>query len=256
MMDIKLGKAMAPDSEVERRQEGASDPSVAMVSSQSSTRPPLACARSIPRNRDETINSPLDLPVRTRSCHWQSDRLTRDQVKDMRAAAEFAYESGHPLNLSIDINWTRTWVGNDPDGRILGHLMELIRKWLKPRYCKVFALIAVRENPDGCPNTHILVHCPPAVLRNFERQVLTVLDADCHGLDDCAVKFKRLGKGNSTLKATLGKLAYMCKGMDPKDAKEFGISCAPQGRINGKRASISQGIHRAARQRYVEGAEG
>jgi len=151
------------------------------------------------------------------------------QAEAMLAAAVFAHAIGYPPNLSIDINWSRTWVGDDPDGRILGRLMELSRKWLKPRYCKVFAQIAVRENPDGCPNTHILVHCPPKVLRGFKEQVRNVLDEACHGLNERAVKFKRVGNGNSTLPATLGKLAYMRKGMDPRNAKEFGISCEPQG---------------------------
>ncbi|WP_414471377.1 hypothetical protein [Microvirga sp. M2] len=134
--------------------------------------------------------------------------------------------------------------------------MELSRKWLKPRHCKVFAQIAVRENPDGRPNTHILVHCPPEALRRFKEQVRNVLDGACHGLNDKAVKFKHIGNGNPTLSAILGKLAYMGKGMDPEDAKEFGIACKPQGWIYAKRVSISQDIHHAARQRYAEGAEG
>ncbi|KLK90511.1 hypothetical protein AA309_25210 [Microvirga vignae] len=172
----------------------------------------------------------------------------------MLDAADFAYAIGYPLNLCIDINWSRTWVGDDPDGRILGRLMELSRKWLKPRYCEVFAQIAVRENPDGCPNTHILMHCPPAVLRGFKEQVRNVLDEECHGLNDRAVAFTRVGRGNPTLQATMGKLKYLCKGMDPEDAEEFGIDCGPQGWIYGKRASISQDIHRTARKRYAESA--
>jgi|UPI0004BA212C hypothetical protein len=41
----------------------------------------------------------------------------------MRAVAEFTHEIEHCLNLSIDIKWIRPWVGNDPDGQILGRLM-------------------------------------------------------------------------------------------------------------------------------------
>jgi hypothetical protein len=172
----------------------------------------------------------------------------------MIASDEFAHAISHPLNLCIDINWSRTWVGDDPDSRILSRVMVLSRKWLKPRYCDVFALIAVRKNPNGCPNTHILVHCPPSVLGQFKTQVRNVLDEACHGLNDRAVVFRRVGRGNTTLQATTGKLAYLCKGMDPDDAKEFGIRCVPQGWIYGKRASISQDIHRTARQRYAESA--
>jgi hypothetical protein len=170
----------------------------------------------------------------------------------MRAAAIFAHEIGHPPNLCIDINWTRTWVGNDPDGQILSHLMELNRKWLKPRYSDVFAQIAVRENPHGCPNTHVLLHCPISKLRCFKRQVLNMLDQACRDLNERAVRFERVGRGNPTLKATLGKLAYMCKGVDPKEAKELGIRPTPQGPIYGKRVFISQDIHQKARQRHAQ----
>ncbi|MFC1458064.1 hypothetical protein ACETIH_15370 [Microvirga arabica] len=134
--------------------------------------------------------------------------------------------------------------------------MELTRKWLKPRYCKIFAQVAVRENPCGRSNTHILVHCPPRLLGQFKRQVLNVLNEACHGLYEGAVAFKRIGSGNATLQATLGKLDYMCKGISPEEAAVLGINPIPQGSIYGKPYSISQDIHRAARRRYAEAAEG
>ncbi|KFG71071.1 hypothetical protein JH26_00315 [Microvirga sp. BSC39] len=174
----------------------------------------------------------------------------------MRAAAVFAHEIGYPLNLCIDINWTRTWLGDDPDGQVLSHLMELNRKWLKPRYCEVFAQIAVRENPDCHPNTHILVHCPPAVLSQFKQQLRSALSDACRRLDKGAIKFTPVGSGNATLQATLGKLDYMCKGISPEEAAVLGINPIAQGSIYGKPYSISQDIHRAARRRYAEGAEG
>lgn len=253
MNDRKLGKAMATDSEVESQAKDASSHSAASRSSQSHSCAPLTRARSNPRNR---INAPQDPQVLARPKRWQSERLTKSQVRDAQAAARFAHEIGHPLNLSIDINWTRTWVGNDPDGQILSRLLELTRKWLKPRYASVFAQIAVRENPNGCSNTHILVHCPPLVFRQFKGQVRNVLSEACRGLNDGAVVFKRIGNSNSTLQATLGKLDYMCKGMDPKDAKEFGIHPVPQGPIFGKRVVTSQDIHRKARRQHAEAAGG
>jgi len=135
-------------------------------------------------------------------------------------------------------------------------MMELNRKWLKPRYCAVFAQITVREHPDGRPNAHILVHCPPAVLPGFKRQLCSVLSDACRRLDRGAVKFTRVGGGNATLQATLGKLDYMCKGISPADAARLGISPSPQGSIYGKRYSISQDIQQAARRRYAECTKG
>jgi hypothetical protein len=251
MNDRKLGKTMASDGGVESLPNDASNPSAITRSSQCRWRAILTRARSNPRNSSR-ISASLDLERSAHPLRRQSTHLTKHHVTKMRSAAEFAHDIKHPLNLSIDINWTRTWVGNDPDGQILGRLMELTRKWLKPRYCKIFAQIAVRENPNGCANTHILVHCPPSILRDFKRQVLNVLDEACHGLNDRAVKFKRIGNGNSTLRATLGKLDYICKGTDPEVAKALGIRPTPQGQIYGKLYSISQDIQQQARRRYAE----
>lgn len=142
-------------------------------------------------------------------------------------------------------------MGDDPDGQVLYRLMELIRKWLKPRYCAVFALIAVRENPDRLSNTHILVHCPPTVLRPFERQVLSVLNDACRRLNPDAVEFSPVGNGNATIDAALGKLLYMSKGLPPEEALKLGIRPVPQGSIYGKPYSISQDINHAARQRHA-----
>lgn len=66
------------------------------------------------------------------------------------------------------------------------------------------------------------------------------------------MRFKQIGRGNPTLSANLGKLNYMCKGVDPNEAKELGIRRVSQGPIYGKRVFISQDIHRTARHRYAE----
>ncbi len=256
MSNCKLGKAMATDSAVTSQPNDASNLSAAKSLAEFHSRASLAYVRSNPRNRisaSRVIRADQDLEAFSHPARWQANRLRKAHVEQMRAAARFAHERGYSLNLCIDINWTRTWLGNDPDGQVLSRLMELNRKWLKPRYCEVFAQIAVRENPDGRPNTHILVHCPPAVLSQFKRQVRSVLSDACRRLDKGAVAFKRVGGGNATLAATQGKLDYMCKGISPEEAASLAISPTPQGAIYGKPYSISQDIHRAARRRYSKG---
>jgi hypothetical protein len=183
-----------------------------------------------------------------------SDSLTNRQIQNMNEAAAFADEIGYPLNLCIDINWTRTWLGDDPDGQVLDRLMESSRKWLKPRYVPVFAQIEVRECPHGCSNAHILVHCPSPRIPAFKQHVRSVLTDACRRLDKGAVVFRLVGSGNPTAKAALGKLLYLSKGADPDTAEHFNIDRSPQGRIYGKRISVSQDISRSARQRHIDGA--
>jgi hypothetical protein len=190
-----------------------------------------------------------------------SDRLERRHIENIRAAAGFAHEVGHPLNLCIDINWSRTGLEDDPDGRVLNKLMELRRKWLKRHDVAVFAQVGIRENPTRpypCPNAHVLLHCPQPLMASFGAWFLEAATRLCWHLDQGAIRFGTVGNGNSTVKAALGRLRYMSKGVSSRVAKRFGIDPEPQGRIYGKRVSISQDINHAARQRYAaaRGAQG
>ncbi len=181
-----------------------------------------------------------------------SDKVERRQIENLREAAIFADTVEHPLNLSIDINWTRTWPGDDPDGQILDRLMELGRKWLKHRGVAVFAWIEVRESPTRpypCSNAHILLHCPRGLIASFEAWFHEAAVVICRP-EEKAIQFRSVGNGNPTLNAVLGKLKYLSKGTSPRVAKRLGIRPEPQGRVYGKRVSVSQGINRTARQRY------
>jgi hypothetical protein len=187
-----------------------------------------------------------------------SDFLARNQVESMRRAAEFAHDIGYPLNLAISINWDRTWVGDDPDGRLLDQLMELSRKLFKRQWgVSVFAWIEVREYPKDPfprPNAHVLVHCPEGRLEEYRAWVRQTLERFCSRLDAKAVKFKLVGNGNPTLAAVLGKANYMSKGVNPSAAARLGIRPSAQGRIHGKRAGVSQDIGLAAQRRHQAAA--
>jgi hypothetical protein len=186
--------------------------------------------------------------------HDYSEEVTPRQIKNLRAAAAFADEIGHPLTLFITVNWTRTSLWDDPDSQALDKLMELNRKWLK-RHAAVFAQIEVRENPCGempFPHAHLMLHCPHPLISAFETQFRQAFKRLCgRRVEAKAIKIKKVGKGNPTLKAALGLVDYMCKGVDPDKAEPFGIISTPQGRIYGKRVGISQDINWAARQRYA-----
>ncbi len=182
-----------------------------------------------------------------------SDNLHRRQIENLQAAATFAHEVGHPLNLCIDINWARTRIGDDPDGKILDKLMELSRKWLRHQGITIFARIEIRENPDRLisrANAHIILHCPRHLVPAFKAHFRQMFTRLCGRPRGKAAHFCLVGRGNPTLTAALGKLRYLSKGTDPKTARLFDIDPEPQGRVYGKRVSISQDINRTARQRY------
>jgi hypothetical protein len=186
-----------------------------------------------------------------------SENMTPRQIENLRAAAAFADEIGHPLTLSIDINWTRTSLWDDRDGRVLDKLMELNRKWLKGHGVTVFAQIEVRECPEQVySNAHLLLHCPQPLMPAFKIQFRQAFKRLCGPRVEAeAIKFVPVGGGNPTLKAALGKIAYLTKGAAPDTAKRFGITPKPQGRIYGKPVGVSQDINRAARQRHAAAKE-
>jgi len=89
-----------------------------------------------------------------------------------------------------------------------------------------------------------LLHCPPNLLASFQHAFLNALSRACGEIEEGAVAFKLIGGGNPTLKAVLGKLAYMSKGADRSTADRFGIR-------QEQRASISQDLGPATTVRHV-----
>jgi len=104
-MDIKPGKAMATDNAAAGQSEVASNPFAAMDSAQIGSHASLAYACSIPRNRLDAVDDDTKSVGPLRS---EGNQLKGRYVERLRAAARFAHEIGYPLNLCIDINWTRT----------------------------------------------------------------------------------------------------------------------------------------------------
>jgi hypothetical protein len=186
-----------------------------------------------------------------------SDHISGPQYEKARSAIDFAHARGCPMTLTVSINWTRTDAGDDPQGMILDKMMEATRKWLKRNGVAVFAQVEVRERPDDpdpVPNAHVMLHCPHELIAAFKRFYRKALRGRCGVLRDKALVFETIGGGNPTLTAALGQLYYLSKGIDPVQAKKHGIRPEPQGRVFGKRISVSQDIGPAARRRHAAGS--
>src|SRR5688500_15983955 len=169
-----------------------------------------------------------------------SDEITPRQIEHLRAAAAFADEIGHPLTLSITVNWTRTSLWDDPDGRALDKLMELNRKWLRRHGVAVFAQIEVREcREQAYPHAHLVLHCPRSLIPEFKIQFRQAFKRLCgRRVEPKAIYFDLVGGGNPTREAALGLVDYLSKGVPFDMAEPLGITPTPQGRIYGKRVSI------------------
>ncbi len=66
---------------------------------------------------------------------------------------------GMSVNTCIDINWTRTSAGDDPDGAALQRVIKKTRRWLDKEGEELFT-VWVREAPRKGPNSHIMMHLP------------------------------------------------------------------------------------------------
>jgi hypothetical protein len=183
-----------------------------------------------------------------------SDLISTRQYQNAVAGVRFAYERGYAINLSVDINWSRTEASDDPRGAILDGMMIGARKWLRRNGVIVFAQVEVREcpgDPTPIPNAHVMLHCPDALIPDFKRYYRGALRRRTGSLHAQALKFTAIGRGNPTLEAALGKLRYLGKGIDPHAAEKHHIRHESQGRVFGKRVSLSQDIGPSARRKHA-----
>jgi hypothetical protein len=183
-----------------------------------------------------------------------SDYLLGRHVREMRAAAAHAEAIGNPLNMRIHINWNRTSIGDDPDGQVLAAFRHRVARWLRERETGYYA-IAVREHPRGStprPNDHMLLHVPSELLAEFKRAVPSLLPRGTGNLDAKAVLVDANG---TTERARSGTLTYICKGVAPRAGQLLGIKPTQQGRVHGKRYTVSATLGLTARQNHRQAAQ-
>jgi hypothetical protein len=145
-----------------------------------------------------------------------------------------------PLDLFVTIQWSKVSYGGRVQER-LGRLCERLYQWLLRRgvaltHVYVHEVGSLREI-----NTHIMVHVPRSVRREFEKMIPQWLDSPaCEGLVDV----REVNDHD-------GLTGHFLKGMEREAARALGIlRCLDQGKIRGKRCGTSENIGRKARNEW------
>ncbi|MBV1901052.1 MAG: hypothetical protein KUG56_05210, partial [Kordiimonadaceae bacterium] len=167
---------------------------------------------------------------------------------------------GQPLNRFTTIHWEAGGVQtNSPD--TTGRFLKLARDWLRLKDVELAHLWVREGGQEAGHHSHILMHLPPYIARQFAGKQRAWLKA-------CGISFvkgvicsKPIGRSLSHAYRNIqyGEyyedhlmrvVAYLLKGADEEAQRLVGLRCTePCGLIVGKRCSTSQNIGRAARQK-------
>ena len=167
---------------------------------------------------------------------WVDD-LKPWQVRMLHDADEMAKQLGLPLNTFVTVNYHGTFPGGAAMASTFKKAMKRMCQWLRDHGVPI-AYIYTHENPDDAkPNTHVLVHVPPKLVRTFMGKAGDWFDALDGGVDvQPRNDAQRLAQGKTT------RMQYMGKGAPDLVCRNYGgrRAAGGQGPIDFKRAGVSQ----------------
>jgi hypothetical protein len=177
---------------------------------------------------------------RRKSSKYVSER----QAQNLLDALVFADQMGFPLNMSIDICWSM-FLGFTHDSIRIARCQERLSKWCKRRNFPL-TMIWVREiGKNGGANVHILMHVPPWLMSTeFKSALERALEPEGGPSHAKAIMIKPAYR-------PLGKLLYSLKGLQPREARQFGVRASFQGIVEGKRVGTTENIGVVARTRVT-----
>lgn len=176
-----------------------------------------------------------------------SQYISKRQAANVLEALEFAEIIGCPLNVSVDICWLM-FGGTVDDRTRFSRCQQRLSKWAK-RQGFALTLIWTREvGKYGSPHTHVLVHVPPWLMENSDFQSTLERSFEPEGgpNHEKAIMIR-------PAYAPAGKLLYNLKGLDPREATQFGVRASFQGELEGKRVGCTENIGARARKRHLLG---
>lgn len=159
------------------------------------------------------------------------------QVHMLHQADAVASQLGLHLNAFLTVNYHGTFAGKAAMPRTFAKAMKRMCQWLRDNGTRA-AYVYVHENPsDEKPNSHVLVHVPPHLLRAFKAKAGQWFDAL-----DGGVKVDPRNDTQRTAKGLGTRLSYMTKGADDFTCRRYGGRRAKggQGPVAFKRAGASQ----------------
>jgi hypothetical protein len=181
-----------------------------------------------------------------------SDCITGVRARNLLSADEFAEVIGRPLNVSININWSKTSAGDDTHGRLLRDFRKAAGRFLRECGGRGLTCTWARERPThpiARPNAHMNCHVPTSLWVDFSNNVLNFLPSGCVALEKDAIWFELIG---FTREDRRRRTEYLVKGAHAKARLNIKRKRIPQGRVHAKRCGTSEDIGRAARLRWNE----
>ena len=165
-----------------------------------------------------------------------SKYINRQQARNLLDALAFADEIGLRLNVAVDISWLM-FAGTVDDRTRFSRCQQRLSKWAK-REGFALTLIWTREvGKHGSSHTHVLIHVPPWLMetKKFPLAIERALEAEGGPNHEKAIMIQ-------PAPTPQGKLLYNLKGLDPREAKQFGVRASYQGELHGKRVGCTENI--------------
>ena len=174
-------------------------------------------------------------------------------------AAGYADQIGLPLNRHLTITWELAQcVGRVQD--IQTRFLARYAKWICYHGSKPTYVWAIENGPVWGYHSHILIHVPSHLYKNFRKMVPRWIDGepDQSGHTKTYLPTQvRYGFGISRWNRLKGVVCYILKGVESEAANLLGIDPRPDkaGIVFGKRCGTSENIGRAARKKNLKKPE-
>ena len=183
-----------------------------------------------------------------------SDCIRGVRARNLLTASEFAVSIGRPLNVAVDINWSKTTAHDDHRGLLFAAFRKNAGRFLRKHGAGGLTCAWARERPTSPvarPNVHMNCYCPASVYDRFIKNAHRFLPVGCTALPGGAIYVQLIGsKGEDYRRRT----EYLVKGAHPKARLNIKKKRIPQGRVFGKRVGTSEDIGLSARLAGAEAA--
>jgi hypothetical protein len=182
-----------------------------------------------------------------------SQYISKRQAVNLIEALKFANIIGYPLNVSVDISWL-FFAGSIDDRTRFARWQQRLSKWTSRRNFPLIMIWTREVGKRGGINTHVLLHIPPWLMESgdFRRDFRQALERAFE--PEGGVNHER-ALNIQPAYSPEGKLNYNLKGIDPRHAKEVGVSASFQGDLEGKRVGCTENISARARKRLQLGKQ-
>jgi hypothetical protein len=171
------------------------------------------------------------------------------RARNLMSADEFAAVIGRPLNVAVDLNWSKMSARDDVHGHLLAGWRKGASRFLRKQGVDRLTCTWARERPTipvPRPNAHLNCHIPARVYDAFIKNAHSFLPPGCVAYERDAIYIQLIGGSGDDHRR---RAEYLVKGTHLKARLPIQRKRNYQGRIFGKRCGTSEDIGLTARLR-------